>query len=88
MLGQSVRASLCVRLDPWALEGRGARLAGRLELPKTIRTEKARQGNRGRPILLVLIGGLLLVGLVWAAVEIYGQAIEPAGEQSEVIQSE
>jgi hypothetical protein len=57
-------------------------------LPKTIRTEKARQGNRGRQVLLVLICGLVLAGLVWVVVEIYGQAISPESEQSEVIQSE
>lgn len=57
-------------------------------MPKTIRTEKARQGNRGRQVLLVLICGLVLAGLVWVVVEIYGQAISPESEQSEVIQSE
>ncbi|WP_309085113.1 hypothetical protein [Chelativorans sp.] len=38
--------------------------------------KKARQGREGLPVLLVLIGGLVLAGLVWAAAEIYGSAID------------
>jgi hypothetical protein len=45
-------------------------------LPKTIPSQKARQGRRGLPILLVLIGGLILAGLVWFGVEFYGETID------------
>ncbi|MDW6021697.1 hypothetical protein SAZ10_07955 [Mesorhizobium sp. BAC0120] len=46
-------------------------------MPKTIPTDKARQGRRGRNVLLILLGGLLLAFIVWALVEIYGRTIEP-----------
>lgn len=45
-------------------------------LPKTIPTQKARQGRRGLHILMVLIGGLVLAGLVWFGVETYGESID------------
>ena len=38
----------------------------------------ARQGYAGRPVLVVLIAGLVLAMIVWAFVEFYGNAIEPA----------
>ena len=46
-------------------------------MPKTIPTDKARQGRRGRNLLVILLVGLLLAFIVWAFVEIYGRAIEP-----------
>ncbi len=45
---------------------------------KTISTDKARQGNRGRHVLLILVSALVLVAIVWAGVELYGSAIAPA----------
>lgn len=45
-------------------------------LPKTIPTQKARQGRRGWQVLVVLACGLILAGLVWFGVEIYGEAID------------
>jgi hypothetical protein len=44
--------------------------------PKTIPTDKARQGRRGFPVLLVLICALILAALVWFGVEFYGEAID------------
>jgi len=51
---------------------------------------RARQGRRGVPVLMVLIGGLVLVAIVWALVEIYGEGIQdesrelnPSGQQTE-----
>ncbi|WP_041544836.1 MULTISPECIES: hypothetical protein [Chelativorans] len=38
--------------------------------------KKARQGREGIPVLLVLIGALLLAGIVWVFVEIYGVFID------------
>ena len=38
---------------------------------------KARQGRRGLPVLIVLVVGLLLAMLVWWGVEMYGEAIAP-----------
>jgi len=47
-------------------------------MPKTIPTDKARQGHRGTHLLLILIIAMVLVFIVWGAVEIYGQIIKPA----------
>ncbi|WP_274423121.1 hypothetical protein [Chelativorans sp. YIM 93263] len=38
--------------------------------------KKARQGREGFPILLVLIASLVMAGIVWAIVEIYGVVID------------
>lgn len=51
------------------------------ENPPTVTPQKARQGRRGSPVLMVLIGGLVLAMIVWGAVEIYGWAIQPNEEQ-------
>lgn len=45
----------------------------RIEEPK----EKARQGRTGRPVLIVLLAGLVLALVVWGLVEIYGMWITP-----------
>jgi hypothetical protein len=50
-------------------------------LPKTIPTDKARQGRRGWHVLLILICALLLAAVAWFAVEFYGKSIEPAADQ-------
>lgn len=46
-------------------------------MAKTIPTDKARQGRRGRQVLMVLICALVLAALVWVGVEFYGRTIEP-----------
>jgi hypothetical protein len=52
-----------------------------LQMEKTIPTKKARQGPLGRPVLLVLLGGLALAMIAWGAVEIWGEHIDqPAAE--------
>jgi hypothetical protein len=51
-----------------------------LKLPKTVTEERARQGRRGKNVLVILVAGLALALAVWAGVEIYGQMIEPPGE--------
>jgi hypothetical protein len=45
-------------------------------MKKEVPPRKARQGRRGFPVLLVLIGGLVLAGIVWVFVEIYGVMID------------
>ncbi|ANG99327.1 hypothetical protein A8A54_22610 [Brucella pseudogrignonensis] len=45
---------------------------------KKIDPNKARQGPKGRPVLLVLLTSLILALLVWGAVEFYGQ-MHPGG---------
>ena len=52
--------------------------------PRPIPPEQARQGRKGSQVLMVLIGGLLLAMVAWAAVEFYGEAIDtpaPVTEQ-------
>ena len=46
-------------------------------MPKTIPTDKARQGHWGRHVLIILLVGLILAFIVWGLVEIYGKVIEP-----------
>lgn len=49
-------------------------------MPKTIETDKARQGRRGSPVLLVLIAALLLMAVAWGIAEFYGRATAPEGQ--------
>jgi len=42
---------------------------------------RARQGRCGLPVLMVLIGGLILVAIVWAIVEIYGEGIQDESQE-------
>lgn len=51
------------------------------EQPPTLPPQKARQGRRGSPVLMVLVGGLILAMAVWAVVELYGWSISPSPEQ-------
>ncbi|WP_159945951.1 hypothetical protein [Rhizobium sp. 18065] len=44
--------------------------------PETLTATEARQGNRGRPVLIVLLGGLILAMLVWVPAEWWGNSIE------------
>lgn len=37
---------------------------------------QARQGLLGRPVLLVLIGGLVLAAIAWAIAGMYGEAVD------------
>lgn len=43
---------------------------------------EARQGRTGRPVLIVLVAGLILALLAWGAAEWWGQATEPPAEQT------
>lgn len=49
-------------------------------MEKKIPAEKARQGRWGMQILIILICALILAGIVWFGLEIYGEhlANEPA----------
>jgi hypothetical protein len=42
-----------------------------------ISTNRARQGLLGKPVLMVLIGGLLLAVVAWTAAEKWGESIDP-----------
>ncbi|WP_428428742.1 hypothetical protein [Pararhizobium sp.] len=37
---------------------------------------QSRQGFLGRPVLMVLVGGLVLAALAWAGVEMYGESTD------------
>jgi len=50
-------------------------------MPKIIPTNKARQGNRGWQVLLVLVGALILAAIVWGGVELYGESIDQDATQ-------
>jgi hypothetical protein len=45
---------------------------------KTVRISgtEARQGLLGRPVLMVLIGGLLLAAVAWAGAEMFGESTD------------
>ena len=49
--------------------------------PPTLTPQKARQGRRGSPVLVVLVAGLLLAMIAWGAAEIYGWSIQPSQEE-------
>ncbi|TKT59847.1 hypothetical protein [Rhizobium sp. LC145] len=43
---------------------------------------EARQARTGRPVLIVLVSGLILAFIAWGAVEWWGQTTEPPAEQT------
>jgi hypothetical protein len=43
---------------------------------------EARQGRRGSPVFMVLVGGLFLAMVAWGAAEWWGQSTEPPAEQT------
>ena len=47
-------------------------------MSKIISTDRARQGRRGRHVLVILVVALLLAAGAWAVAEFYGEAIEPS----------
>lgn len=51
------------------------RLNNRTEQVTESATE-ARQGSRGRPVLLVLLSGLVLAAVAWGASEFWGESID------------
>ena len=50
--------------------------------PEPLSPNEARQGRRGSPVFMVLIGGLLLAMVAWGAAEWWGQTTEPPAEQT------
>lgn len=47
-----------------------------LDKKVTVNATEARQGNPGRPVLMVLIGGLLLALIAWGAAEMFGESTD------------
>jgi len=57
--------------------------ARREEDPPVTRTAtEARQGSRGKPVLYVLVCGLILAMVAWWAAENYGAGIVPATDRT------
>ena len=50
-------------------------------MTKIIPEEKAKQGRFGRPVLIVLICGLILAMVAWAGVEMWGEKIDAPAVQ-------
>lgn len=48
-------------------------------MTKIVPADKARQGRRGRHVLIILIVGLILALIAWGVAEFYGEAIDPPG---------
>lgn len=46
-------------------------------MSKEFSANKVKQGRQGKPVLVVLVVGMLLALVVWGVIEIYGSAIEP-----------
>ncbi len=49
---------------------------------KPLPEDKARQGRRGFPVLVILIVGLVLAALVWWGAHYYGLAVAPEPGES------
>lgn len=45
--------------------------------PEMVTATEARQGFKGKPVLIVLLAGLILAMLVWIPAEWWGNAIAP-----------
>lgn len=52
------------------------------EAPVTLSATEARQGSWGKPVLYVLVCGLILAMIAWWGAEYYGTAIAPAVDQT------
>ena len=46
-------------------------------MPEEYTKTEARQGRRGRPVLVVLVVALVLAAIAWWGAEIYGMIINP-----------
>ena len=46
--------------------------------PEPMTPTDARQGSKGKPVLIVLLGGLILAMLVWIPAEWWGNSIAPS----------
>ncbi|MCD7111629.1 hypothetical protein LRX75_21585 [Rhizobium sp. DKSPLA3] len=47
-----------------------------LDKKVTVSSTEARQGGAGRPVLMVLIGGLFLALIAWGAAEMFGESTD------------
>lgn len=54
--------------------------------PEPMTPVEARQGFRGKPVLIVLLGGLILAMLVWIPAEWWGNSIAPADPANQPVE--
>lgn len=52
--------------------------------PRPVPAIQVRQGFLGRPVLIILLSGLILAMLVWVPVEWWGNAIAPERESNDI----
>jgi hypothetical protein len=64
----------------WHIAQNGGQRSRSDAVEKKVPTKDARHARWGMPVLLVLVCGLILAGIAWLGVEIYGQKLadEPA----------
>ena len=67
--------------DPDQTSTRGTSRPGAAPEQPITGTE-ARQGNTGRPVLMVLIAGLVLAAIAWGGAEWWGESTAPPAEQT------
>lgn len=65
------------RTDIYQDQDRGRSWGQRDRPMAPVSPTKARQGAYGRPVLYVLVGGLLLAALAWVGAEWWGSATAP-----------
>lgn len=56
--------------------------------PEPVTATQARQGFRGRPVLIVLLAGIVLAMLVWIPAEWWGNSIAPENPSNEPVQQQ
>ncbi|MDI6027771.1 hypothetical protein QBK99_16405 [Corticibacterium sp. UT-5YL-CI-8] len=49
-------------------------------MTKIVSEQNAKQGRKGRHVLMILIVGLVLAAAVWFGVEVYGDMIDNAAQ--------
>ena len=54
--------------------------------PETVSATEARQGFKGKPVLIVLLAGMILAMLVWIPAEWWGNAIAPADPANQPVE--
>ncbi|ATN32471.1 hypothetical protein ACO34A_01425 [Rhizobium sp. ACO-34A] len=55
---------------------------------ETLSATKARQGLLGKPVLIILLAGLILALLVWIPTEWWGSATAPENQSNQPTQQE
>ena len=54
-------------------------------MPQRLDPKEARQGERGFPVLKVLVAALVLAMIAWAIASMFGESTEPEGRISDTM---